>query len=93
MIGYRFTKYIPSAQRTNSAFENLLKIFLDLLLITSGNVSEALDWMNDIDRQYKITNDDYGMGDFIEDLKKQGYIKEDENGIRLIPTSKKSENR
>lgn len=88
MIGYRFTKYIPSEQKSKTAFENLLKIFLDLLLITSGNVSEALDWMNDIDRQYKITNDDYGMGDFIEDLKKQGYIKEDENGIQFIPTSK-----
>ncbi|AFH49417.1 vWA domain protein [Ignavibacterium album JCM 16511] len=88
MIGYRFTKYSPALQKSKTAFENLLKIFLDLLLITSGNVSEALDWMNDIDRQYKITNDDYGMGDFIEDLKKQGYIKEDENGIQLLPTSK-----
>lgn len=88
MIGYRFTKYTPAEQKSKTAFENLLKIFLDLLLITSGNVSEALDWMNDIDRQYKITNDDYGMGDFIEDLKKQGYIREDEKGIQLIPTSK-----
>lgn len=88
MIGYRFTKYIPSEEKEKSAFENLLKIFLDLLLITSGNVSEALDWMNQIDRQYKLTSDNYGMGDFIEDLKKNGYIKEDENGIQLIPTAK-----
>ncbi|MBI5661022.1 MULTISPECIES: VWA domain-containing protein [Ignavibacterium] len=88
MLGYRFTKYIPSVQKSKTAFENLLKVFLELLLITSGNVEEALDWMNNIDRQYKITNDDYGMGDFIEDLKKQGYIKEDENGFLLIPTSK-----
>ncbi|GIV45195.1 MAG: hypothetical protein KatS3mg036_0013 [Ignavibacterium sp.] len=49
---------------------------------------KPLDWMNDIDRQYKITNDDYGMGDFIEDLKKQGYIKEDENGIQLYTNFK-----
>lgn len=88
MIGYRFTKYIPAEQKSKSAFENLLKIFLDLLLITSGNVEEALNWMNDIDRQYKITNDEYGMGDFIEDLKKNGYIKEDDRNFQLIPTSK-----
>ncbi|WP_337866056.1 VWA domain-containing protein [Ignavibacterium sp.] len=88
MIGYRFTKYFPSQGKEKSAFENLLKIFLDLLLITSGDVSEALNWMNEIDRQYKLTSDEYGMGDFIEDLKKNGYIKEDENGIQLIPTAK-----
>ncbi|GIV45196.1 MAG: hypothetical protein KatS3mg036_0014 [Ignavibacterium sp.] len=41
MIGYRFTKYIPSEQKSKTAFENLLKVFLDLLLITSGNVAEA----------------------------------------------------
>jgi Ca-activated chloride channel family protein len=30
--------------------------------------------MTEVDRQYKLTNDKYGMGDFIEDLKKKGYI-------------------
>lgn len=88
MIGYRFTKYIPQLSGDKSNFEKLLKIFLELLLITSGNVNEALDWMNDIDRQYRITSDDYGMGDFIEDLKNQGYIREDERGITFIPTAK-----
>lgn len=47
---------------------------MQLILITSGNVSEALQWMTEVDRQYKLTNDKYGMGDFIEDLKRNGYI-------------------
>lgn len=50
---------------------------MQLILITSGNVSEALQWMTEVDRQHKLTNDKYGMGDFIEDLKKNGYISEE----------------
>ncbi len=78
MKGYRFEEF--SAQEGKSPFEKLLDIFLQMMNITSGNVAETLDWMNDLDRQYKLTTDDYGMGDFIEDLKRNGYINEGENG-------------
>ena len=47
---------------------------MQLILITAGNVSEALQWMTEVDRQYQLTNANYGMGDFIDDLKKNGYI-------------------
>ena len=88
MIGYRFTKYNPLIENQKSSFENLLKIFLQLLTIASGDVSEALNWMNDLDRKYTLTDDAYGIGDFIDDLKKNNFIKEDETGINFVPTSK-----
>ncbi len=78
MKGYRFSEFTPPEGK--SSFEKLLDIFLQLMNITSGNVSETLDWMNDLDRQYNLTTDEYGMGDFIEDLKRNGYLKEGENG-------------
>lgn len=77
MLGHRFAHYTPPAQSGKSDFERLLKIFMQLVLITSGNVSEALQWLTEVDRQYGLTNDKYGMGDFIEDLKKNGYITEE----------------
>ena len=77
MLGYRFSKYAPPAQSQKSDFDKLLQIFMQLVLITAGNVSEALQWMTEVDRQHKITNAKYGMGDFIEDLKKNGYITEE----------------
>jgi len=86
MKGYRFEEF--SAQEGKSPFEKLLDIFLQMMNITSGNVAETLDWMNDLDRQYKLTSDDYGMGDFIEDLKRNGYINEGENGdLQMTPKS------
>ena len=30
--------------------------------------------MNELDKKYELTDDEYGMGDFIEDLKDKGYI-------------------
>ena len=76
MLGYRFSKYAPPPQDQQNDFDRLLKIFMQLVLITAGNVAEALQWMTEVDRQHKITTPNYGMGDFIEDLKKRGYISE-----------------
>ncbi len=81
---YRFTSFLcqPTTdfpiiypRKIRADFESLLKIFLQLVTITSGDVGEALSWLNSLDKQYNLTNDEYGMGDFIEDLKAKGYIK------------------
>lgn len=88
MIGIRFTKYIEQSLSSGSNFNNLLNVFLQLLTITSGDVAEALNWMNEVDRKYQFTDDNYGMGNFIEDLKKNNYIEENENSLTLKPTAK-----
>lgn len=87
MIGTRFTKYVPGLGRKGN-FDDLLKVFLQLLTITSGDVSEALNWMNQLDQKYGLTSDGYGMGDFIDDLKDKNYIEEDGNGSSFIITAK-----
>lgn len=77
MLGYRFSRYTPPPDDQKSDFEKLLKVFMQLILITSGNVGEALQWLTEVDRQHGLTNNEYGIGDFIEDLKKKGYISDD----------------
>ncbi len=74
MLGHRFTEYIPKPAKEKSDFENLLDIFMQLLVITSGDVAEALNWLNNVDRQYNLTGNEYGIGDFIDELKDKGYI-------------------
>jgi Ca-activated chloride channel family protein len=85
---YRFSDYIPPEDNA-PGFESLLKIFLQLVTITSGDVREALEWLNELDKQYGLTSDDYGMGDFIEDLKRNGYLSEDPGSgeIKISPKS------
>lgn len=92
MVGHRFTKYIPDPDKNKSDFDKLMDIFLQLLVITSGDVSEALNWLNNLDRQYGLTGENYGMGDFIDELKDKGYIT-DENPEGKFELTAKSEQR
>jgi Ca-activated chloride channel homolog len=71
-LGYRFSEHIPDGD--GSIFDQLLKILQELLIHTSGDVSEGLNWLNQLDREYKITTDEYGMADFIQELIDKGYI-------------------
>lgn len=91
MLGYRFTKYTPAQQKEAADFDRLLDIFMQLVTMTSGDVSEALQWLNNLDQQHHLTSDEYGIGDFIEDLKKKGYIKEEEGGEGKVVMTAKSE--
>lgn len=90
MIGYRFTDFQPEPL-DKLRFEQLLNLFMQILNITSGNISEAINILNELDRKYNLTGDDYGVGDFIEDFKRNGYIKQDENNPSSLIMTAKSE--
>jgi Ca-activated chloride channel homolog len=75
MLGLRFTQFIPDNSE-KSGFEKLSKLFFQLLNYTSGDVQEALQWLSELDKEYALTDNDYAMGDFIEDLKAKGFIEE-----------------
>jgi uncharacterized protein with von Willebrand factor type A (vWA) domain len=72
--GYIFTPYAAPDQ---TPFERLFDIFSELITHTSGDVDEALDWLGILDKEYNLTTPDYTLDDFIEDLKKKGYLKEE----------------
>lgn len=77
MKGFRFSQFVPDQDPEKNTFENLLKIFLQLVTMTGGNVAEALSWLTNLDKRHNMTNPNYGIGDFIEDLKSKGYLTEE----------------
>lgn len=88
MKGWRFSQYVPDPEGEDP-FERLLKIFKELLIHTSGDVSEALSWLTELDRQYNLTDNNYGMADFIQDLIDKGLISNsDKKSPKFTPTSK-----
>ena len=91
MIGFHFSNYDPR-ESGKSKFDQLLDLFTQLLTYTSGDVSEALQWLNELDKKYELTDDEYGMGDFIDDLKQKGYITDDEQRgeIKITPKTEQS---
>lgn len=89
MIGWKFSNYIPP-EDNQGPFEKLLSIFKELILQSGGNVSDALSWLTELDKQYKLTDDQYGIADFIKDLIDKGYIKDqkDIKAPNYAPTNK-----
>ncbi|SEM90857.1 hypothetical protein SAMN05216436_10926 [bacterium A37T11] len=87
MRGFRFSDFKPN-EMPKGGFEDLLKLFTQLLNYTSGDAGEALAWLNELDKQYNITNNEYGMGDFMDDLKQKGYIRDDPDDGSIKITAK-----
>lgn len=87
MRSYRFTKILPP-QAGGSVFEQLLNLFKELLVYTSGDVAEALDWLTQLDNEYQLTNDEYGIGDFIQELYDKGFIQDGGGSSNVTITAK-----
>lgn len=87
--GLRFETY---EEPHKSPFDRLFEVFKELITHTSGDVDEALDWLAQLDKEYELTTPEYSLDDFIEDLKKKGYLKEEidpqEGGNGLKITAK-----
>jgi uncharacterized protein with von Willebrand factor type A (vWA) domain len=75
MKSFLFTEYLPEADK-RTPFERLLEIFLELATHTSGDVEEAMNWMKELDKEYKLTDDSYTLEDFFEELKRRGYLRD-----------------
>ncbi len=88
--GFIFKKFEDEGK---SPFEKLFEIFKELITHTSGDFDEAIDWLRQLDIEYQLTDENYSIDDFIEDLKKKGYIREeiDPNGKGGMAITAKTE--
>ncbi len=77
-MDYRFNEWRQNQSgQGGTSFEELLKLFNQLLMHTKGDVGEALSWMTELDKEHNFNEDnENGLGDFIEWLKKEGYLQE-----------------
>ena len=57
-----------------SPFEKLFNIFKELIIHTSGDFDEAIDWLRELDKEYKLTDEDYTIDDFVKDLLNKGFV-------------------
>lgn len=74
--GFTFKKHTPE---DISHFDRVFEVFKDLLTHNSGDIEEAFEWLEMLDKEYDIFTDEYTLADFEEDLKKRGYIKEEKD--------------
>lgn len=88
--GFVFEKF---KDEEKAPFDKLFEIFKELITHTSGDFDEAIDWLRQLDLEYQLTDESYSIDDFIEDLKKKGYIREeiDPNGKGGMAITAKTE--
>lgn len=73
--GFIFKKFTPEEI---SHFDRVFEVFKDLLTHTSGDIEEAFEWLEMLDKEYDIFSEEYTLADFEEDLHKRGYIKRED---------------
>jgi Ca-activated chloride channel family protein len=88
MLGYRFSNYNKPDQ---TPFDKLFNVLKQLLTYTSGDFDEAISWLTELDKEYQLTEPDYRIGDFIQDLKDKGYIRDKEPGSGKVVITAKTE--
>lgn len=63
-----------------SPFDRLFVIFKELIVHVSGDFDEAIKWLRELDKEYELTDENYSIDDFINDLKEKGYIRAEVDG-------------
>lgn len=86
---FRYTAWDEARHgRHQSTFERLMDLFQQLLYHTGGDAEEALRWLTELDRKYGLGDEEMGIGDFVEELKRRGYLREDERTGTVRLTAK-----
>ena len=91
LSGWNFSKFI---EEEVSPFVKLFNIFKELIVYTSGDFDEAIEWLRELDKEYRLTDENYTIDDFVNDLLTKGYVAQEINpsgSSELLKISSKME--
>lgn len=88
MVGFQFSKFIAK-QDLRTPFEQLLELFLELMVHTSGDVEETFRWLEILDREHHITTPNYTLDDFRRDLESKMIVQNQQGKPNLTGKGEK----
>ena len=80
---FRYTKWVPGSMTDEQRLETLASLFSYLLIQTSGDVEEAIEWLRQLAQEYGIFDENLTIEDLIEKLKEMGIIEEADEMLKL----------
>ena len=80
-----YSKWNESSLTDEQRLEKLINLFSYILLQTSGDVNEALDWLSQLDERYNFFDENMSLSDFIDKLKEKGLIDDTDGMFTLTP--------
>lgn len=82
---FRYSKWTPESMTDEQRLQNITSLFSYLLLQTSGDVEEALEWLRQLAQEYGIFDETLTIDDLINKMKEMGII-EDAKDVLLLTT-------
>ncbi len=76
---FLYTKWTPQSQTDEQRLQGLMQLFSHLLVQTSGDVEEAMEWLRQLAEEYGIFDENLSMEDLVQKLKEMGIIEEVNN--------------
>src|SRR5258707_9356078 len=73
---FRYAKWTPESMTDEQRLESLMSLFSNLLIQTSGDVEEAIEWLRQLAQEYGIFDENLTLEDLIAKLKEMGIIEE-----------------
>ena len=83
---FRYSRWKPGSMTDEERLQSLMSLFSYLLIQTSGDVDEALSWLQQLAEQYGLFDQSLSFDDLVNKLKEQGLI-EDAKDVHIL-TSK-----
>lgn len=80
---YRYSRFDPSIARLGELLKNLERVFNELLLLTDGDVEQALEHLERVGKRYRWLDKSFGIDDFKRWLERRGLVraKSDSGGV------------
>ena len=82
---FEYTKWRPDSLTDEGRLQSLLSLFSYLVVKTSGDVGEALEWLRQLAQQYGIFDENLTFEELVKKLKELGVI-EEVNGVNTLTT-------
>jgi uncharacterized protein with von Willebrand factor type A (vWA) domain len=80
---FRYSQWKPESTTDEQRLEKLTQLFSYIVVQTSGDVEEALEWLRQIAEEYGLFDESLTMDDLIDKLREMGLIEEAQTGLTL----------
>ncbi len=82
---FRYSKWTPDSMTDEQRLQSLISLFSYLLLQTSGDVDEAVEWLKQLAQEYGLFDENMTLEDLVNKLKEMGII-EDAKDMMILTT-------
>lgn len=82
---FRYSQWTPQSATDEQRLEQLVSLFSYLVVQTSGDVQEALEWLKQLAEEYGLFDENMSMDDIIDKLREMGII-EDRKDVPTLTT-------